>query len=72
MQDTKPWWQSRAIWSALVAVLAGAASVWGYSVSAADQQQVVELVTGVAAALGGIGALVGRVMATHQLTAGAK
>ena len=72
MTDTKAWWQSRAIWSAIVAVLAGGASIWGYSVSAADQAQIVELVTGILAAIGGVGALVGRVMATHQITAGGK
>ncbi len=69
MDDTKPWYQSKSLWGAVVAAIAGALGlIAGIDVSAEDMERTVSLVTAAAAAIGGIVAIVGRVMASKKLT----
>jgi hypothetical protein len=67
MYDTKSLFESRAVWGGAVAVLAGAASLLGYTVDPVAQASIVELVTGVASILGGALAVWGRIKATKRI-----
>lgn len=66
--EGKPWWQSKTVWSGFVAVAAGVAGVFGYTVTDGDQAQLVGTLTGFAGMVGGLGAMIGRVVATKGLT----
>lgn len=66
-EDQKPWWQSKTVWGGVVAVGAGVAGIWGYSVSPDDQAAIVDVVAAVTAAFGGGCAIVGRIMATKKV-----
>lgn len=61
--DVKPWWQSRAVVGALVAI--GAGLVGG--VDAATQAEVTNVVLNTAAVGGAVVAIVGRVKAKKRL-----
>jgi hypothetical protein len=65
--DNKPWYASRGVLGGLVAALAGLASLFGYAVAPADQAALTELAVGVAAAGGGLLAIIGRVLATKAI-----
>ncbi len=74
MEDQKPFYASATIWGAGVAVVAGAAGVFGYTITPADQAaiadsigQVVTLVSSVVAAVGGLVAVWGRVKASKTI-----
>ena len=69
MNETKNIFASRTVWAGIVAVAAGVAGIWGYSVSAEDQATIVELASSIAATLGGIGAIWGRVVASKSVAA---
>lgn len=58
---------SKTFWASAVAIAAGAASIFGYTVTAADQAQLVELVGGIGAAVGGLGAIYGRFKASQKI-----
>ena len=65
--DLKPLYLSRTFWGGLAAVAAGTLGLFGYVISDADQAQLVELVTALAAVAGGITAIAGRVRATKRI-----
>jgi hypothetical protein len=66
---TKPWYASKSIWGALVAVLASiAGAIWGLDLSAENQEAIVGAITGIVGALGGAYAIYGRVKADAKLT----
>jgi hypothetical protein len=67
--DFKCWYQSRAIWGALIAIAAGIAGMYGYHITPQDQQTLIELLSALTSAAGGLIALVGRILATHQIGA---
>lgn len=67
MNGTKGLLTSRTFWGALVAILAGAASVLGYTVTPADQAELVNAVAGIGAVLGGLIAIYGRVTASKKI-----
>lgn len=58
---------SRTVWAAVIAIAAGVAGIFGYAVSTEDQAQLVELVAGIGAAVGGAGAIWGRIMASKKI-----
>ena len=58
---------SKTVWAAVVAIAAGAAGIWGYSVAPADQATLVELLAGIGAAVGGAGAIWARIVASKQI-----
>ena len=64
MKEEKPWYKSKAVWGGLVAVAAGAATVFGYQVSPADQAHLPDLLIGLVELIGGFTAVWGRVAAT--------
>lgn len=65
--EPKPWWASRGIWGGLIAAGAGVAGILGYSVSPADQVALLDLLSALGAALGGLIALVGRLQARRPI-----
>lgn len=68
MTDTKPWYLSRTVWGALVAVGASLAGLAGVHVDPAQQATVVDAVFQVAGAIGGVIALFGRIGASAKLS----
>lgn len=67
LTETKSVFASKAVWGGIIAVVASLLGIWGYSVSAADQASIVELVTSIAAAIGGAIAIWGRVVASKKI-----
>lgn len=55
MNNVKPWYQNAGVWGALVSLIALIVSAFGYELSSADQQTLVQILIGAA---GGIGSLV--------------
>lgn len=67
MDETKPWYQSRAIIGALVAILAGLLGLFGIDLSDIDQAELTTLAMNLFAIGGGLLAFYGRVKATKQV-----
>lgn len=68
MNDVKGMLQSKTVWGGILAVLAPAAAyIFHVNVTSADTTQIVDLVTGIASAVGGIVAIFGRIVATKQI-----
>lgn len=67
MADVKPWYSSRTIWGALVAVAASVGGMLGVPVDLADQAELTDLILQ-AVSLGGAAlALYGRMAATSRI-----
>ena len=58
---------SKGVWGGAVAISAGLAGVLGYTVTPADQVQIVNLAAGVVSAVGGVLAIIGRIRATKRI-----
>ena len=65
--ETKKWWESKAVWGGIVAVLAGAAGLFGVSLGVEDQAYVIDAITAIASAVGGLLAVYGRVKADTKV-----
>ena len=65
--ETKSATQSAGVWGGIIAVLAGIAGLFGYSISEADQATLSQGVTGAFAFVGGIVAIWGRIRATKTI-----
>jgi hypothetical protein len=65
--DPKSALSSRAVWGGVVAIVAGAAGLFGYAVSPEDVGALTELISGGAAVIGGILAIIGRIRATRRI-----
>lgn len=68
MDGTTPWWQSKTILGAAVAILASVGGLLGLNLDASLQSQLVDLVTAVGGVIGGALAWYGRVVATKKIT----
>lgn len=67
LMGAKPWWQSKAIWGAVVAILSGIGGLVGVVVAPEDQQTLVELLAAIGPIIGGFIAIHGRVKATNSI-----
>ena len=67
MQDSKSIFLSKTFWGAIVVFAGLAAQALGYNFAAEDQQGAVNLISGIAEALGGLLAIYGRTAATKQI-----
>jgi hypothetical protein len=67
MDDVKALTQSKTFWGAIVALVGAAVSLGHYTLSAADAQQAVDLISGIASAIGGLVAIYGRVVASKKI-----
>lgn len=64
---TKSLLHSKTVWSAVIAILAGLSAAFGHDIAPADQAELVNSISGLIAAGGGIGAIVGRVVARKRI-----
>jgi hypothetical protein len=67
MDDVKTLTQSKTFWGAVIALVAAAFSLGHYTLSDADAQQAVDLISGIASAVGGLVAIYGRVVASKKI-----
>ena len=67
MTDIKPWWQSKTLWGAIVTIAASALNLAGVDFGDADREGLVELLTTLGAAAGGVIAIVGRITAKSRI-----
>lgn len=74
MQDYKPWWQSKTIWSSICAVLFSLLAAAGISIKAPPDdiaQAIITIIPVVLTVIAGIGSAFGRAHATARLTGSA-
>lgn len=64
MLQMKPWYQSKTVWGALIAIAAPLLGRAGLDVGGAEQAEIAEALTTLAGTLGGLLALYGRLTAT--------
>ena len=67
MYEFKSALHSKGVWGGLIAMAAGLLGLLGYTISPADQVQLVNLVAGIISAIGGILAIIGRIRATKRI-----
>lgn len=67
MNDIKNWWQSKTIWGGIITVVAVALGAFGYTLSGDDQIVLVEIVSTIGGAIGGLLAIYGRVKASKAV-----
>lgn len=70
MNDVKPWYLSKTVWGALVAILASIAHLSGIELQTADQTALVDLLVTLAGSVGGMLALYGRLAAKTEIDNG--
>lgn len=65
--ETKKWWQSRAVWGGIIAVISGVIGVFGKQIPAETQEflseQAVNIATAIGTVFGGVLAVYGRIRA---------
>lgn len=69
MNEFKALTQSKTFWGAVVALAGSALTLGHYTLTPADAAQAVDLISGIAGAIGGLLAIYGRVVATRQIRA---
>jgi hypothetical protein len=69
MDETKALIQSKTFWGAVVALGAAALTLGHYTLSAADAAAAVDLLSGIAGAVGSLIAIYGRIVATKKIGA---
>lgn len=68
MDDTKPWYTSKTIWSGVVVAGASLLGLFGYQVGLADQATATDDIVMVVTGLGGLAAIIGRIFVKTQVT----
>ncbi len=58
---------SKGVWGGIVAVIAGVLGLLGYTLTPADQLDLVGLLSAIVSAVGGIVAIWGRIVATKRI-----
>ncbi len=67
MDSTKPWYQSRTVWGALIAVFAPLFGVAGLHLAPGIEAELADGLVAVAGGIGGLLALYGRLSATSAI-----
>ncbi|MAM87548.1 MAG: hypothetical protein CME36_09620 [unclassified Hahellaceae] len=67
MQASKPKHHSQTIIAAVVVILASLAGIGGYIVEPDEQESIIQLVTAIVTAAGGLAAYFGRIKATKKV-----
>jgi CDP-diglyceride synthetase len=70
MSDVKSLFASKTVWGAVIAILAGALSLFGYQLDAGDQAELINIASGIAATAGGLIAIFGRIVASKRIGSG--
>ncbi len=65
--ETKPWYMSRTVWGALIAIAASLANAAGVEIKAADEGELADLLVSAAGTIGGLIAIYGRIFARHPV-----
>lgn len=68
MLENKPWYQSKTIWGALIAMAAPLARYVGLDLPLAEQAELADLMTVLAGTFGALLALYGRLTATKGVS----
>ncbi|HKD28494.1 MAG TPA: hypothetical protein VKC66_21650 [Xanthobacteraceae bacterium] len=69
MNEFKALTQSKTFWGAVMALCGSALTLGHYTLSPADAAQAVDLLSGIAGAVGGLIAIYGRIVATKKIGA---
>ena len=69
MDETKALIQSKTFWGAVVALVGAALRLGHYTLSPADAAAAVDLLSGIAGAVGSLIAIYGRIVATKKIGA---
>ncbi|MFU0506637.1 hypothetical protein [Pseudaminobacter sp. NGMCC 1.201702] len=67
MVADKPWYMSRTIWAALIAVLSASGGLIGVPIDDVDQAALLDTALQLVSALAGAGAVVGRLLARNRI-----
>ncbi|WP_422373323.1 hypothetical protein [Hoeflea sp.] len=67
MDTTKPWWQSKTLWGALVTLGAAALGLAGIDLADSEREALTEMMTSLGAAIGGLLAIIGRISARSRI-----
>ena len=67
MDDFKSLLASKTFWGGVIALLAGILGLFGYTLAPDDQAALVETVAAVAASIGGVIAIIGRIKASKKI-----
>lgn len=67
MYDSQKWYQSKAVWGGILAVLAGVAGAFGYVVDESMQAEGAAIMTALAGSIGGLVAIYGRIKAEKRI-----
>jgi hypothetical protein len=67
MNDRKQWHQSKTVWGAFIAILAGLLQAGGIDLDADGQTQLADSLLALSGAIGGLIALYGRLMADKKV-----
>jgi uncharacterized membrane protein len=67
MDTTKPWWQSKTLWGALVTLVAAGFGLFGIDLADTEREALTEMMTSLGAAIGGLIAIFGRISARSRI-----
>jgi len=67
MEDTKPWYFSRTVWGALIAIAASIGSAFGIMLGVVEQATLTDAILQIVGAVGAVVALYGRLSARQVL-----
>lgn len=67
MGELKNWYMSKTVWGGVVAILASCSHLLGVEIGLDDQSGLVDGLTALATAVGGLVAIWGRISATKRL-----
>lgn len=67
MNDTKPWYHSRTVWGALIAIAASIGGTFGIMIGAEEQGVLADAALQIVGAAGALFALFGRLSARQTL-----
>lgn len=67
-EEAKPWYQSRGVIGGIVAAIAGIAAVFKVNIAPEMQSVLVDGLIGLAGAVGGILAVIGRIKASKKVS----
>lgn len=65
--EMKPWYKSRTVWGALIAIAASLANAAGVEVTAGDEGELADLLVAAAGVIGGLVAVYGRISARRPV-----
>lgn len=67
MGELKNWYMSKTVWGGVVAILASCSHLFGVDIASDDQSGLVDGLSALATAAGGLVAIWGRISATKRL-----